>query len=161
MSARSASPRSSPLRQRMIRELQLQRKSPQTIKAYVMAVRQLAEHYGRSPKDISHDEVREFLRHLIVDRKLAHSSVNQKLAGIRFLYRRVLGQTKFDLRIDRKRSGRLPQPLGREERRWRVRPVQRRDHHTACSRQSGKGGTQAFSSTQVITDGKQTCGTDG
>lgn len=105
----------SPLRQQMIRELELQRKSPKTIEAYVTAVRQLAEHYGRSPQAISHDEVREFLRHLIVDRQLAHSSVNQKLAGIRFLYRRVLGQTKFDLRIDRKRSGRLPQPLGREE----------------------------------------------
>jgi site-specific recombinase XerD len=112
----------------MIRELQLQRKSPKTIEAYVTAVRQLAEHYGRSPQVISHDEVREFLRHLIVDRKLAYSSVNQKLAGIRFLYRRVLGQKKFDLRIDRKRSGRLPQPLGREEVRRLLDAVDNRKH---------------------------------
>jgi site-specific recombinase XerD len=112
----------------MIRELELQRKSPQTVKAYVMAVRQLAEHYGRSPKAISHDEVREFLRHLIVDRKLAVASVNQKLAGIRFLYRRVLNQADFDLRIDRKRSGRLPEPLSRSEVERLLAAVDNRKH---------------------------------
>jgi site-specific recombinase XerD len=99
----------------MLRELQLQRKSPNTIKAYLSAASQLAQHYHRSPERISYDEVRDFLHHLIVDRKLAVSSCNQKLAGIRFLYRRVLGQTDFDLRIDRKRSGRLPEPLSRGE----------------------------------------------
>lgn len=105
----------SPLRQRMIRELQLQRKASQTIEAYVTAVRQLAQHYHRSPEQISHDEVRDYFHFLITDRKLAVSSLNQKLAGIRFLYRRVLGQADFDLRIDRKRSGRLPEPLSRSE----------------------------------------------
>jgi len=37
-----------PMRKRMIHELQLQRKSPKTIEAYVTAVAQLARHYGRS-----------------------------------------------------------------------------------------------------------------
>lgn len=123
-----STPSMSPLRQRMIRELQLQRKSPKTVAAYVTAVRQLAQHYARSPRAISHDEVREFLRHLIVERKLATSSVNQKLAGIRFLYRRVLGQTRFDLRIDRKRSGRLPEPLGRDEVKRLLAAVGNRKH---------------------------------
>ncbi len=35
-----------PLRQRMIRELELQRKSPLTVKSYVKAVAQLAQHHG-------------------------------------------------------------------------------------------------------------------
>jgi len=99
----------------MIHELELHRKSPRTIEAYVTAVAQLARHYGRSPDRITPEEVRDFLHHLIAERKLAFSSCNQKLAGIRFFYRHVLGQEKFDLRVPAKRSGKLPEPLGRRE----------------------------------------------
>ena len=104
-----------PLRKRMIYELELHRKSPRTIAAYVAAVAQLARHYGRSPDEIALEAVRDFLHHLIVERKLAFSSCNQKLAGIRFFYREVLGQKEFDLRVPAKRSGKLPEPLGRGE----------------------------------------------
>jgi integrase/recombinase XerD len=104
-----------PLRQQMIRELELHRKAPDTIEAYVCAVAQLAEHYHRSPETISVEEVRGFLHYLITVRKLAFSSVNQKLAGIRFFYQHVLGWDEFQLKVPAKRSGRLPQPLGRSE----------------------------------------------
>ncbi|MHC4179326.1 MAG: tyrosine-type recombinase/integrase [Planctomycetota bacterium] len=104
-----------PMRKRMIRELELHRKSPRTIEAYVTAVVQLAEHYGRSPDRITLEEVRDFLHHLIAKRKLAFSTCNQRLAGIRFFYRQVLRQEEFDLRVPAKRSGKLPEPLGRGE----------------------------------------------
>jgi len=103
------------LRQKMIRELELHRKSPRTVEAYVTAVAQLAGHFGRSPESISLEEVRSFLHYLITQRKLAFSSCNQKLAGIRFFYREVLGQPDFNLRVPAKRSGRLPEPLSRSE----------------------------------------------
>jgi site-specific recombinase XerD len=99
----------------MIRELELHRKSPRTIEAYVAAVAQLAQHFGRSPERISVEEIRDFLHHLITVRKQAFSSCNQKLAGIRFFYKHVLGRADFDLRVPAKRSGRLPEPLGRDE----------------------------------------------
>ena len=50
-----------PLRAKMIRELELHRKAPETIKAYVTAVSQLAQHFGRSPEQIAVEEVRDFL----------------------------------------------------------------------------------------------------
>jgi integrase/recombinase XerD len=103
------------LRKRMIRELQLHRKSPRTVEAYVAAVAQLATHYGRSPEKISPEEIRDFLHHLITTRKLAYSSVNQKLAGIRFFWHEVLRHTKLDLRVPAKRSGRLPEAFSRNE----------------------------------------------
>ncbi len=103
------------LRKRMIRELQLHRKPPHTIGAYVTAVAQLAKHYGRSPDKISVEEIRDFLHHLIVTKKLAYSSVNQKLAGIRFFWHGVLRREKLDLRVLAKRSGRLPEAFGRNE----------------------------------------------
>ena len=99
----------------MIRELQLHRKSPRSVQAYVTAVAQLARHHERSPDAISIEEVRDFLHYLITERKVAFSTCNQKLAGIRFFYRQVLGQEGFSLRVPAKRSGRLPDPLSRSE----------------------------------------------
>ena len=104
-----------PLRQRMIHELELHRKSPHTIEAYVTAVAQLARHYRRSPETISIDEIRAFLHHLITIQKVAFGTCNLKLAGIHFFYRHVLGQEDFSLRVPAKRSGRLPEPLSRNE----------------------------------------------
>ncbi len=104
-----------PSRHRMIRELELQRKSQHTIKAYVSAVAQLADHFGRSPEKISREEVRDYVHFMIVERKLATSTVNTKLAGIQFYYQHVLGQPKFDMEIRRKRPGKLPEPLARSE----------------------------------------------
>jgi integrase/recombinase XerD len=104
-----------PLRAKMIRELELQRKSPSTVEAYVAAVADLAQYYGRSPERISVEEIRDFLHHLITQRHVAFSTCNQKLSGIRFLYRHVLGQAEFSLRVPAKRSGKLPEPLSRGE----------------------------------------------
>jgi len=104
-----------PLRKRMIRELELQRKSPNTVKAYVTAVAELSGHYRRNPEELSVEEIRSFLHYLIAERKLAFSSCNQKLAGIRFFYKFVLGREDFCLKVAAKRSGRLPEPLGRGE----------------------------------------------
>jgi len=103
------------LRDRMIRELELHRKAPKTIEAYLSAVTQLAQHYHRSPDRISEEEIRDFLHHLITQRRVAYSTCNQKLAGIRFFYRHVLGRPDFALRVPAKRSGRLPEPLSRGE----------------------------------------------
>ena len=87
-----------PLRERMIRELELHRKSPLTVNANVKAVAQLAQHYGRSPDVISVEDVRNFLHYLITQKKVAFSTCNQKLAAIQFFYRHVLGQKDFSLR---------------------------------------------------------------
>ncbi len=104
-----------PLRECMIRELELQRKAPLTVDAYVKAVAQLAQHYGRSPDAISVDEVRDFLHYLITQKKVAFSTCNQKLSAIQFFYRHVLGRKDFSLRVPSKRGGRLPEPFSRGE----------------------------------------------
>jgi len=104
-----------PLRNKMIRELELHRKAPGTIKQYVSAVAELARHYRRSPDSISIEEVRDFIHHLITQRKVAFSTCNTRLAGIRFFFQQVLRRDDFPLRVPAKRSGRLPEPLSRSE----------------------------------------------
>jgi integrase/recombinase XerD len=102
-----------PLREQMIRELELQRKPDNTIKPYVGAVEQLAGYYHRSPDRISVDEIRSYFHDMISQRRWAFSTCNQKLAGIRFFYREVLKRPDFKLRIPTKRNARRIRPEGR------------------------------------------------
>ena len=105
-----------PLRQRMIREMQVRQFSKRTIESYVDAVRGLANHYQRSPDQLALEEVRSYLHHLPVERQLAQGTCNLRAAAITFLYREVLGQTAFYLRgVRRKHSGKLPEVYSREE----------------------------------------------
>lgn len=103
-----------PLRKRMIRELELRRKAPGTVSSYVKAVEELARYYRRSPDRISTEEIRNYMHFLIVEKKLSYSSCNHKIVAINFFFREVV-RRKVDLRVPMKRSGRLPEPLSREE----------------------------------------------
>jgi len=104
-----------PLRQRLIREMQLRQLAPRTIEHYVAAVAGLAKFYGRAPDQLQLEEVRSYLHHLLAVRQLASATCNQQAAGITFFYRRVLGQSSFDLQMRRKRSGKLPEVYSQEE----------------------------------------------
>jgi integrase/recombinase XerD len=105
-----------PLRQRMIREMQLRQFSNRTIDSYVDAICGLAGHFRRPPDQLALEEVRSYLHHLLVERKLAQGTCNLRAAAITFFYREVLGQTAFQLRgVRRKHSGKLPEVYSREE----------------------------------------------
>ncbi len=103
------------LRQALIRELELRRRSPHTIESYVIAVRQLADFYGRSPDQLELEEVRDWLHHLLVERRLAGTSVNLKIQALRFFFEHVLHRNDFDLKSPTRRSRKLPQALSRCE----------------------------------------------
>jgi site-specific recombinase XerD len=98
----------------MIRELELRRKAPTTVTSYVKAVEELARYYRRSPDRISTEEIRDYMHFLIVGKKLSYSSCNHKIVAINFFFREVV-RRKVNLRVPMKRSGRLPEPLSREE----------------------------------------------
>jgi integrase/recombinase XerD len=104
-----------PLRERMIREMQLRQFSKRTIESYVAAVIGMANHFHRSPDQLALEEVRSYLHHLLVERKLAQGTCNLRAAAITFLYREVLGQSGFNLRMRRKHTGRLPEVYSQEE----------------------------------------------
>ena len=104
-----------PLRQRMIREMQLRQLSPRTVAHYVRAVIGLARFYRRSPDRLSREQVRSYLHHLLVERKWAQSTCNMNASALTFLYRDVLGQAGFDLGMRRKHSGKLPEIYSQEE----------------------------------------------
>lgn len=121
-----------PLRRQMIEEMQLRGYAQSTIDGYVHAVAQLARHYRRSPNQLEEDEVRRYLLHLAVDKKIARGSFSVVLGGLRFLYQQVLGRDCKGLDIAKPRSEkRLPVVLSRDEV-WRVLDAVRIDVYRVC-----------------------------
>jgi integrase/recombinase XerD len=80
-----------PLRRRMIEDMQLRNFSPHTIRTYLERVTSLAKHFGRSPDRIGKDDLRAYLVHLVQHEHVSWSYYNQALCAIRFLYRVTLG----------------------------------------------------------------------
>jgi integrase/recombinase XerD len=105
-----------PLRAQMIRDMQLQRLAPKTQKAYITAVAGLARFYQCSPDRLRPEQIRTYLHHLLVERRLAWSSCHQAAAGLKFFYTKTLGWDVLHLDLP-PRTGRLqlPQVLSIEE----------------------------------------------
>ncbi len=104
-----------PLRQRLIREMQMRQFAPASIDAYVDAVAGLAAFYQRPPDQLKLEEIRSYLHHLLIERKLAQSTCNSRAAAITFFCRVILGRETFNLHFYRKHSGKLPEVYSGEE----------------------------------------------
>jgi integrase/recombinase XerD len=76
----------SPLRQRMLNDMQLRGLAPKTQAVYVFAVQQFATHYGKSPEQITEEEVRDYFLYLINEKHVAPSTVSIALSAIKFLF---------------------------------------------------------------------------
>jgi site-specific recombinase XerD len=87
-----------------------------TREAYLAAVAGLARFYNRSPDRVSDREIQAYLLHLRVERKLAWSSCNIVLNGLRFLYYQTLERDRAEFSIPSPRQpSRLPEILSQEE----------------------------------------------
>ena len=104
------------LRQRMLDALVLRGMADRTQEAYIDAVARLAGHYGRGPDTLTADEVQHYLLHLLRERHLWRSSVNQYGCAYRFLYGAVLGLDGNAFQIPLGAAPqRLPEILSRAE----------------------------------------------
>ena len=109
-----------PLRHRMIQDLQLRGYADRTIEAYVHAVAQLANFYHASPEALTEEQIREYLLHLSTVKKVARASHTIALCGIKFFYQQTLGREWTVLGVARpKREKKLPVVLSRNEV-WRI-----------------------------------------
>ena len=79
-----------PLRQRMLEDMQLRGFSARTQECYVAAVRQLAEHYHRSPDQLTEEDLRQYFLYLANEKKVARATATIALCGIRFFFEQTL-----------------------------------------------------------------------
>src|SRR5690554_7630871 len=98
--------------------LRVKRYSPRTEKTYCYWIRYFIRFHGvRYPAGMGGAEVRAFLEHLAVERRVAAATQNQALNALVFLYRHVLDQPLGDIgEFSRaKRPRRLPVVLSHED----------------------------------------------
>jgi len=106
----------SPLRQRMIQDMQLRGFSARTQECYAAAVRQLAEHYHTSPDQLTEEHLRQYFLYLANQKKVARATATIALCGIKFFYEQTLHRQWPTLKLIRPpREKKLPVVLSREE----------------------------------------------
>ena len=105
-----------PLRQRMVEDMQLRGLSARTQECYVAAVRQFAEHFHTRPDRLTEEQLRQYFLYLANDKKVARATATIALCGLRFFYEQTLKQPWTTLRFVRpRREKKLPVVLSRDE----------------------------------------------
>jgi len=105
----------SPLRQRMIDEMNLRKLAVGMQKQYIRAVRKLADFLDFSPAQATAEDLRDFQVYL-ADIGTSKCTINMTLTGLSFFYREVFDQGEIMKRVRYVRQERkLPVILNREE----------------------------------------------
>ena len=89
------------LRQRMLEDMQLRGFSARTQECYAAAVRQLAEHFHRSPDLLTEEDLRQYFLYLANEKKVARATATIALCGIRFFFEQTLRREWTTLRFVR------------------------------------------------------------
>jgi len=106
----------SKLRELMLREMHLRHYSARTEQHYIEALVRLSKYYNLSPADLTTDQIKDYLHHLIEARHASRSTVHQVISAIKLLWEGVLGRTWEDLQIKRPRASKeLPVVFSKEE----------------------------------------------
>ena len=105
-----------PLRQRMIEDMQLRNLTPHTQRSYVHYVAEYARYFNLSPEKLDAEAIHQYLLYLLNERKLSPESVNCCVSALKFVYLETLEMpwtTEYFPRA--KRPHRLPIVLSQEE----------------------------------------------
>jgi len=120
------------LRQRMIQDLQLRGMAARTQESYVFAVRKLAEHFSKSPDQITEEQLREYFLYLKNVKKYSRTASNIALCGIKFFFTYTLKREWTTLTFVRpEKEKKLPIVLTRDEVRTILNNV-KFDRHKIC-----------------------------
>ena len=83
-----------PLRQRMQDAMVQRGFAARTQETYIDAIARMAKHYRRDPATCTACEVQAYLLHMVKDRHLSYSTMNQAGCAARFLFEVVLGEPR-------------------------------------------------------------------
>jgi site-specific recombinase XerD len=104
-----------PLRERMIGDMQVRNMSPLTQRAYIRSVKNFSAFFGRSPDKLTFEDVRTYRLHLM-SRGAKPQTINQIICALRFFYSATLRmpEAKVELPLAR-RADILPAVLSPQE----------------------------------------------
>ncbi|MBI3005655.1 MAG: tyrosine-type recombinase/integrase [Ignavibacteriales bacterium] len=99
------------------KEMQLRNYSSKTIKAYESNIRNFVRYFHpRHPRELGRDDIKDYLIHLLTEKKYPGSTVNQIYNALRLLYVDLYGKPLIIHNLPRPQKERkLPDVLGEEE----------------------------------------------
>src|SRR5437899_2854834 len=104
-----------PLRQRMLEDMQMRNLSVHTLEAYLRAIAKFALHFGKPPDQLGREDIRAYLLALI-RRGASWDLYNQVRCGLHFFYRVTLKKDwPLEEIVCAKAPKRLPVVLSRDE----------------------------------------------
>jgi site-specific recombinase XerD len=126
----------SPLRKRMIRDMELAGLSYNTQRAYIWAVVKLQDHYHRRPDKLTEKQVQQYVFWLRDDKKVARGTFQNQWYGLKFFYYRCLGVdwslfTRKKVRLPRRK--RLPIPIAWEDGHRLIKAIRKPGYRLCCS----------------------------
>src|SRR5258706_144417 len=80
------------LRKMMLEELERRNYAQTTITSYIRTIEDFARYFRRPPDQLNPEHIREYQAYLFRERKLAASTVTQRLAALRFFYTRTINK---------------------------------------------------------------------
>ena len=129
----------SPLRQRMIDDMNMRKLSPKTQIGYLRAVTKLAKFLKHSPAHATAEEVRQF-QIALAEQGTSNITINATIIGIQFLFRKTLDRPDV---VDKLSSvpvpRKLPQILSLEEVKRLIEAAYNLKYRTALSVAYGAG----------------------
>ena len=107
---------SSDLRRQFLNYMTVQRFSDHTKRLYLMGMIGLAKFYNQSPDTLTNEQIQEYFRHLLEDRKLTWGTCNNYFSAIVCFYKNVCkwDETRFQI-PPRPRIKKLPTVFSMEE----------------------------------------------
>lgn len=119
MTQPAPAPKSKKLLEQFSDALRLKQYAARTEKTYILWIRSyILFHNKRHPKEMGIPEIRQFITHLVTEKKVSSSTQNQALSAVLFLYRHVLHiqldeTSLIELRPQKAKS--MPVVLSKEE----------------------------------------------
>lgn len=104
------------LRDKMKKDMELKNLSERTISTYLKCVKNFVIYYGKSPEDLGHDAIRDYLYYLLKEKNSSQATISQHYSALKLFYQTTLGRDWDALKIPRsKRIKKLPVVLSKVE----------------------------------------------
>lgn len=100
----------------MLQEMRVRNYSERTVNSYVSSISNLSKYFNLSPEKINREQVISYAYHLIRNKHVSVSTINQLISAWKIFQVDVLGNQWEDFRLKRpKREKKIPRVLSQEE----------------------------------------------
>lgn len=104
------------LRDNFIEKLQVLGREEKTIESYLSIMKGVTHHFKKSPLELTKEHISSYFNYLLTERKLKHTTVNQKIAALKTFYSLLLPEsTIMDTFKPLKVPKTIPSVLSKEE----------------------------------------------